>query len=223
MNKIKTVLSILMLVLSVHVFAQFTQPELPYAYNALEPYIDAQTMEIHYSKHHTGYVEKLNVAVEGSDYSKMDIDKLITSITDETPIGVRNNSGGVWNHTFFWESMAPNAGGEPSGEIGKAILAKWGTFDAFKVEFKKAALSQFGSGWAWLVINNGNLKVISTANQDNPLMPVCSVKGTPLLALDVWEHAYYLKYQNKRGDYIDNFWFVVNWPEVEKRYLQSLK
>jgi len=223
MNKIKTVLSILLLTLGVNVFAQFTQPELPYAYNALEPYIDAQTMEIHYSKHHAGYVKNLNAAAEGTDYAKMDIDKLVFSITNETPAGVRNNAGGVWNHTFFWASMAPNAGGEPAGEIGKAIVAKWGTFDAFKAEFKKAALGQFGSGWAWLVINNGNLEIVSTANQDNPLMPVCSVKGTPLLALDVWEHAYYLKYQNKRGDYIDNFWFVVNWPEVEKRYQQNLK
>ncbi len=221
MNKLKISLSSILLGLSFGVFAQFTQPALPYAYGDLEPYIDAQTMEIHYSKHHAGYVKKLNAAVEGTDYATMDIDQLIASVKKTTPAGVRNNAGGVWNHTFFWESMAPKAGGEPTGEVGKAILAQWESYEAFKAEFKKAALGQFGSGWAWLVLEKGSLKIVSTPNQDNPLMPASTVKGTPLLALDIWEHAYYLKYQNKRGDYIDNFWYVVNWPEVEKRYVQS--
>jgi Fe-Mn family superoxide dismutase len=219
----KTTLSLLFIALSIGVNAQFTQPALPYAYGDLEPYIDAATMEIHYSKHHSGYVKKLNAAVEGTEFAKMDIAKLITTIDDKTPSGIRNNGGGVWNHTFFWESMAPKAGGEPTGAVGKAILKKWGSLDAFKEAFKKAALGQFGSGWAWLVNINGSLEIISTPNQDNPLMPVCKTKGSPLLTLDIWEHAYYLKYQNKRGDYIDNFWYVVNWPEVEKRYQKSLK
>lgn len=214
----KHTLSLILIALSFSSFAQFTQPVLPYAYNALEPYIDASTMEIHYSKHHSGYVKKLNAAVADSKYAKMTIDQLIASIDENTPVGVRNNGGGVWNHTFFWESMAPKAGGTPEGTIGKAITDKWGSYENFKTAFKKAALGQFGSGWAWLVNTKDGLEIISTPNQDNPLMPAVKAKGTPLLALDVWEHAYYLKYQNKRGDYIDNWWYVVNWPMVEKRY-----
>jgi Fe-Mn family superoxide dismutase len=219
----KTIVSIYLIVLSMTSLAQFTQPELPYKYSDLEPYIDAATMEIHYSKHHAGYVANLNNAAKGTAFEKMSIDELITKIDGNTPAGVRNNAGGTWNHTFFWESMAPKAGGEPGGDLGKALIAQWGSLDAFKAEFKKAALGQFGSGWAWLVIKNGKLSIVSTPNQDNPLMPVASVSGTPLLGIDVWEHAYYLKYQNKRADYVDNFWSVVNWNKVEARFKSSSK
>lgn len=216
-------LSFTLLFAALQVFSQFTQPALPYGYGDLTPYIDAQTMEIHYSKHHSGYVKKLNAAVDNTEYAKMNIDDLIKNISDETPVGIRNNGGGVWNHIFFWNCMAPNAGGNPEGELAKAIDKKWGSFEAFKKAFKSAALGQFGSGWAWLVLHNGDLEIVSTPNQDNPLMPAVKVKGTPLLALDIWEHAYYLKYQNKRGDYIDNFWFIVNWPKVAQRYATYLK
>ncbi len=204
-------------------FAQFTQPALPYAYNALEPYIDAATMEIHYSKHHKAYVDNLNKAVVGTEYEKMTIDQLTGAITESTPAPIRNNGGGVWNHTFFWNCMAPNSGGNPTGALADAITTQWGDVAKFKEAFKKAALGQFGSGWAWLVVADKKLAIVATPNQDNPLMPVSSVKGTPVLAIDVWEHAYYLKYQNKRGDYVDQFWNVVDWKTVEKRYTEALK
>jgi Fe-Mn family superoxide dismutase len=216
----KTLLSIILVFLSLLGIAQYTQPVLPYTYSELEPYIDAATMEIHYGKHHKAYVDNLNKTVVGSGMEKMQLYDLIAKIDGETPVAIRNNAGGAWNHTFFWNCMAPKAGGEPTGEIGAAIIAKWGTYDAFKAEFKKAALGQFGSGWAWLVFTGGALEIVATPNQDNPLMAASAVKGTPLLCIDVWEHAYYLKYKNKRGDYIDNFWFVVNWPKVESRYLE---
>ncbi|MFA6402452.1 MAG: superoxide dismutase [Salinivirgaceae bacterium] len=220
----KTLLSFLLLAFGgVAAFAQFTQPALPYTYNALEPYIDAATMEIHYGKHHKAYIDNLNKAVAGTEYEKKTIDQLIASITENTPVTIRNNGGGVWNHTFFWNCMAPNAGGNPTGTLAGAINAQWGDMVKFKDAFKKAALGQFGSGWAWLVVADKKLAIVSTPNQDNPLMPVSSVKEIPILTLDVWEHAYYLKYQNKRGDYVDQFWNVVDWKTVEKRYEEALK
>lgn len=204
-------------------FAQLTQPALPYAYNALEPYIDAATMEIHYSRHHKTYYDNTNKAIVGTPFEKITLEQLIKSIDDQTPAAIRNNGGGSWNHDFFWSCMAPNAGGEPAGSLADAIKGQWGDFAAFKEAFKKAALGQFGSGWAWLVVANKQLQIVSTANQDNPLMPVSKVKGTPVLAIDVWEHAYYLKYQNKRADYVDQFWNVVDWKKAEGLYLEALK
>ncbi len=209
-------------IMSTATFAQITQPALPYAYNALEPYIDAATMEIHYSRHHAAYVTNLNNALPGSALEGKSLDQIIAATDASTPAAIRNNGGGTWNHTFFWNIMGPNAGGQPGGDLAKAIEAKWGSFDNFKAEFKKAALGQFGSGWAWLIVSNGQLAISATPNQDNPLMPVAAVKGQPVLGIDVWEHAYYLKYQNKRADYVDNFWGVVNWPAVEKLYKAAL-
>lgn len=203
--------------------AQFTQPPLPYAYNSLEPSIDAATMEIHYSKHHKAYVDNLNKGVVGTEYEKMSIEQLNSSVSESTPAVIRNNGGGNWNHTFFWNCMAPNAGGNPTGVLADAIIAQWVDFEQFKEAFKKAALSQFGSGWAWLIVADNKLAIVTTPNQDNPLMPVNTVKGTPILAIDVWEHAYYLKYQNKRAAYIDQFWNVVDWKTVESRYSDAIK
>ncbi|MCE1198777.1 MAG: superoxide dismutase [Marinilabiliales bacterium] len=199
-------------------FAQFSQEPLPYAFDALEPAIDKMTMEIHYGRHHKAYVDNLNKAVAGLPQEKLSLLDLQKSITPETPAAIRNNGGGVWNHTFFFNGMAPNAGGEPKGELGTAIVATWGSFDKFKEEFKKAALGRFGSGWVWLTVANGKLVIQSTPNQDNPLMSVSDVKGTPVLSLDVWEHAYYLKYQNKRADYTDAYWNVVNWDRANQLY-----
>ena len=203
--------------------AQFTQPPLPYAYNALEPSIDAATMEIHYSKHHKAYVDNLNKGVVGTEYEKMTIEQLNSSVSESTPAVIRNNGGGTWNHTFFWNCMAPNAGGNPTGVLADAIIAQWGDVEQFKEAFKKAALSQFGSGWAWLIVADNKLAIVTTPNQDNPLMLVSPAKGTPILAIDVWEHAYYLKYQNKRAAYIDQFWNVVDWKTVESRYSDAIK
>ncbi|MFP4556164.1 MAG: superoxide dismutase [Bacteroidales bacterium] len=197
----------------------FELPKLPYNYDALEPYIDAMTMEIHHSKHHGGYTTKLNSAIEGTPLAGKPIEEILKNISKH-PVGVRNNGGGYYNHNLFWENMSPNAGGKPSGELAKAIDRHFGSFDDFKEKFSQAAATRFGSGWAWLIERQGELVITSTPNQDNPLMDVAEVKGHPLLALDVWEHAYYLKYQNRRPDYIENFWNVVNWKEIEKRYEQ---
>lgn len=195
----------------------FELPKLPYAYDALEPHIDARTMEIHHTKHHAGYTANLNAAIAGTDLEKLSIKELLANHTEN--IAIRNNGGGYWNHKLFWEVMSPNGGGKPTGKLADAIDSAFGSFDKFKEEFAKAGATQFGSGWAWLcVTDKGTLAVSSTPNQDNPLMPVASCSGKPILALDVWEHAYYLNYQNKRPDYISAFWNVVNWDEVSKRF-----
>jgi superoxide dismutase, Fe-Mn family len=196
---------------------QFSQVTLPYAYDALEPHIDAQTMEIHYTKHHTAYIKNVNDTIAAENV-KFENEKDFFSNAGKLSPKLRNNGGGAWNHNFFWQVMKAN-GGNPSGKISEAINASFGSFDKFKEQFTQAAMTRFGSGWAWLVNENGKLKIGSTANQDNPLMELgaTDLKGTPLLALDVWEHAYYLKYQNKRNDYVANWWNVVNWDEVAKR------
>lgn len=199
----------------------FDLPKLPYAYNALEPYFDAQTMEIHYSKHHQGYTNNLNKAIEGTDLEGKSIEDLMKIAGSNT--AVRNNGGGFYNHALFWTILSPKGGGEPTGKLAEAIKSNFGSFEAFKEEFTKAAATRFGSGWAWLVVANGKLLVSSTPNQDNPLMDIAEVKGMPILGLDVWEHAYYLHYQNKRPDYITAFWHIVNWEEVSRRYTEATK
>ena len=209
----------------------FTVPDLPYAFDALEPTIDAKTMEIHHDKHHAGYVAKLNDAIKGhAGLESKSIEQLISNIDglpQEIHTAVRNNGGGHANHSLFWQIMGPNAGGKPSGALGKAIDGHLGGFDKFKDEFGKAAANRFGSGWAWLVVKkaDGQLAVTSTANQDNPLMGkiATDISGTPILGLDVWEHAYYLKYQNKRPDYISAWWNVVNWAKVGELYDKAMK
>lgn len=193
----------------------FTLAPLPYAADALEPYIDRQTMEIHHGKHHKAYVDNLNKAVAGTALAGMTLEQLMAGMSKH-PAAVRNNGGGHYNHTMFWKLMSPAGGGEPTGKIAELINRDLGGFNAFKEQFSSAALSRFGSGWAWLVIRDGKLEIGSTANQDNPLMDLSDFKGKPVLALDVWEHAYYLKYQNRRKDYIENFWKVVNWGEVNR-------
>ncbi|MFC4870547.1 superoxide dismutase [Negadavirga shengliensis] len=196
----------------------FELPKLPYDTNALEPHIDAKTMEIHHGKHHNAYVTNLNKAIEGSDLESKSIEEIMKNVSSASA-AVRNNGGGHYNHSLFWTVLSSNGGGEPSGELADAIKSKFGSFDKFKEEFNNAAATRFGSGWAWLSVNNGGeLQVSSTPNQDNPLMDVAETKGTPILGLDVWEHAYYLNYQNRRPDYIAAFWNVVNWDEVSKRY-----
>lgn len=196
----------------------FELPQLPYAHDALEPHIDAKTMEIHHGKHHAGYTTKLNGAIEGTDLEGQSIESILANISKHSG-AVRNNGGGFFNHSLFWSVMGPNAGGNPSGELGAAIDAAFGSFESFKDAFSNAAATRFGSGWAWLIVDaSGNLKVTSTPNQDNPLMDIADEKGTPILGLDVWEHAYYLKYQNRRPDYIEAFFNVVNWDEVSKRF-----
>lgn len=200
----------------------FTLPALPYASNALEPHIDARTMEIHHGKHHNAYVTNLNNAIAGSDAEKLSIEDICKNIS-KYPVAVRNNGGGHYNHSMFWTILGPNAGGKPSGAISDAINGAFGSFDEFKTQFAAAAAGRFGSGWAWLVVDSSKkMKITSTPNQDNPLMDVAETKGTPILGLDVWEHAYYLNYQNRRPDYIAAFWNVVNWDEVGKR-LSSAK
>ena len=193
----------------------FELPNLPYAHDALEPHIDARTMEIHHGKHHAGYTSKLNAAVEGTDLEGKDIETLLREHSDNS--AVRNNGGGFWNHTLFWNSMSPNGGGAPEGSLAEAIDRDFGSFENFKDEFSKAAATRFGSGWAWLCVNNGKLEVCSSANQDNPLMPGVGCVGHPILGLDVWEHAYYLNYQNRRPDYINAFFNVVDWGAVAAR------
>jgi Fe-Mn family superoxide dismutase len=199
----------------------FTLAPLPYAFNAMEPHIDAQTMEIHHGKHHQAYVTNLNKALDGTPFADKTIEEVIKNlgaIPDDKRTAVRNNGGGHWNHTFFWESLAPNAGGQPTGALAAGIDAAFGSFDAFKEKFANAGMTRFGSGWAWLLIKDGKLEISSTPNQDNPLMDVAEVKGTPILGVDVWEHAYYLKYQNRRADYLGAFWSVVNWTKVAERF-----
>lgn len=196
----------------------FTLDPLPYANNALEPHFDALTMEIHHDRHHQAYVTNLNAAVAGTELEGKTIEELLAGIS-KVPAPVRNNGGGHWNHSFFWKSLSASGGGEPTGELGKAITAKFGSFAAFKDEFKKAATGRFGSGWAWLIVKEGGeIAITSTPNQDNPLMDIAEVKGTPVIGLDVWEHAYYLKYQNKRPDYIDAYWNVVDWKAADALY-----
>lgn len=195
----------------------FTLPQLPYAHEALEPHIDAQTMQIHHGKHHQAYVDNLNKAVAGTEHENKSLEELVASAGAISP-AVRNNGGGHWNHSFFWQILAPNAGGQPTGALAEAINSTFGSFDAFKEKFNAAGTTRFGSGWAWLLVKDGKLEVSSTPNQDNPLMDVAEVKGTPILGVDVWEHAYYLKYQNRRPEYLAAFWNAVNWNKVNELY-----
>ena len=192
--------------------------KLPYDYTALEPHIDAKTMEIHHSKHHQGYVNNLNNAIKGTELENKSLEEILASVSGHSA-AVRNNGGGHYNHDLFWKVLAPNAGGEPSGDLADAINKAFGSFEDFKEKFAAAAATRFGSGWAWLIVNNdGELEVTSTPNQDNPLMDVADVQGTPILGVDVWEHAYYLNYQNRRPDYVSAFWNVVNWDAVAERF-----
>ena len=201
----------------------FTLDPLPYANNALEPHIDARTMEIHHDKHHAAYVNNLNAAVAGTENENKSLEELIANIS-KYPAAVRNSGGGHWNHTFFWQVMGPNGGGTPSGALAEAIDSQLGGFDKFKEDFAKAGATRFGSGWAWLSVGaDKKLVISSTPNQDNPLMDVAEVKGTPILGVDVWEHAYYLHYQNRRPDYLAAFFNVINWKKVEKRYEAAVK
>lgn len=201
----------------------FELPKLPYTFNALEPHIDARTMEIHHGKHHNAYVTNLNAAIAGTDAEKLSIEEICKNIS-KYPVAVRNNGGGHYNHTLFWNIMAPNAGGVPTNEVGKAIEAEFGSFDNFKTQFAAAGATRFGSGWAWLCVKEGKLAVCSTPNQDNPLMDLPDTcKGTPVLGMDVWEHAYYLHYQNRRPDYISAFFNVINWNKVNELYLAAKK
>ena len=196
----------------------FTLPLLTYGFDALEPNIDARTMEIHYGKHHQGYTNNLNGAIEGTDLEEKSIEAILKNL-DMNNAGVRNNGGGFYNHSLFWKVMSPNGGGQPTGEIANAINDSFGSFEAFKDLFSAAAKTRFGSGWAWLcVLEGGKLEVCSTPNQDNPLMPGIGCTGAPILGLDVWEHAYYLNYQNRRPDYVNAFFNVINWDEVSSRY-----
>ena len=199
----------------------FQLPKLPYAYDALEPHIDARTMEIHHSKHHNGYTTNLNNAIEGTDLESKSILEILENL-DMSNMAVRNNGGGFYNHDLFWKIMSPNGGGEPSGELATAINKEFGSFDGFKDAFSKAAATRFGSGWAWLCVHKGGeVKVCSTPNQDNPIMPEVGCGGFPILGLDVWEHAYYLHYQNRRPDYIGSFFNLINWEEVSKRFAEN--
>ncbi|HXT13551.1 MAG TPA: superoxide dismutase [Candidatus Angelobacter sp.] len=205
-------------------------PPLPFPNNALEPHIDATTMEIHHDRHHKAYVDNVNKAIAGNAaLESKSIDDLCKALSSSVPDAikgpVRNNGGGHWNHSFFWRILGPKAGGAPTGKLADDIKATFGSFDDFKAKFENAGATRFGSGWAWLVVNNGKLEVVSTANQDNPLMgkSISGAEGTPILGVDVWEHAYYLKYQNKRGDYLKAFWNVVNWNEVAKHYEAAKK
>ncbi|MDR7128541.1 Fe-Mn family superoxide dismutase [Algoriphagus sp. 4150] len=200
----------------------FELPSLPYATTALEPHIDAKTMEIHHGKHHNGYVTNLNNAIAGTDLESKSLGELLQLAGSNT--AVRNNGGGHYNHSLFWKIMSPNGGGAPTGDLANAINDKFGSFEAFKEVFDKAAATRFGSGWAWLILTAaGTLEVVSTANQDNPLMDVVEVKGTPIIGLDVWEHAYYLNYQNLRPSYIAAFWNVINWDQANANYAEALK
>lgn len=200
----------------------FTLPALPYAHDALEPHIDALTMQIHHGKHHQAYVDNLNKAIAGTPHENKSLEELVKAAGTISP-AVRNNGGGHWNHSFFWELLAPNAGGQPTGALADAINDVFGSFDSFKEKFNAAGATRFGSGWAWLIINNGTLQITSTPNQDNPLMDVAEVKGTPILGIDVWEHAYYLKYQNRRPEYMTNIWNVINWNKVAENFAKAAK
>ena len=195
----------------------FTLDPLPYAHDALEPHIDTQTMQIHHGKHHQAYVDNLNKAIAGTEHENKSLEELVKNAGKISP-AVRNNGGGHWNHSFFWESLDEKAGGPPAGDLAKAIHDAFGTFETFKEKFANAGMTRFGSGWAWLIVKDGKLEITSTPNQDNPLMDVAEVKGTPILGVDVWEHAYYLKYQNRRAEYLAAFWNVVDWKKVAERY-----
>jgi superoxide dismutase len=204
-------------------FAQFTQKALPYGYTALEPAIDARTMEIHFSKHHAGYVKNLNNAIVNSIAEKMSLNEIF-AITSRLPIAIRNNAGGHFNHELFWSVLTPEKNTKPSSDLEKAIVVNFGSFEAMKEQLNKAAAGRFGSGWAWMIVTpEGKLAITSTANQDNPLMDIAEVKGTPILGIDVWEHAYYLKYQNLRGDYLNALWSIFNWNEISNRYAAATK
>ena len=198
----------------------FELPQLPYAYDALEPHIDARTMEIHHSKHHNAYTTNLNAAIAGTDLEGKSIEEILKNL-DLTKAAVRNNGGGFYNHNLFWTVMSPDGGGLPTGDLAAAIDADFGSFDEFKTAFAKAGATQFGSGWAWLCVKDGKLEVCGTPNQDNTLMPGVGCGGTPILGMDVWEHAYYLNYQNRRPDYIEAFFNVINWDEVSRRYAEA--
>ena len=200
----------------------FTLPALPYAHDALEPHIDALTMQIHHGKHHQAYVDNLNKAIAGTPNENKSLEELVKAAGSISP-AVRNNGGGHWNHSFFWELLAPNAGGQPTGALADAINDVFGSFDSFKEKVATAGATRFGSGWAWLIINNGTLQITSTPNQDNPLMDVAEVKGTPLLGIDVWEHAYYLKYQNRRPEYMNAIWNAINWNKVAEHFAKAAK
>jgi Fe-Mn family superoxide dismutase len=200
----------------------FEIPKLSYEYTALEPHIDAKTMEIHHGKHHQAYVTNLNNAVKGTAAETMSLMEILGSISKLTP-AIRNNGGGHYNHSLFWTIMGPNAGGEPTGALNDAIVATFGSFTAFKEQFASAGATRFGSGWAWLIVHDNKLVITSTPNQDNPLMDIAEVKGTPILGLDVWEHAYYLHYQNRRPEYIGAFWNVVNWSKVSELFAEATK
>ncbi|HEX9514277.1 MAG TPA: superoxide dismutase [Puia sp.] len=200
----------------------FTLPALPYAFDALEPHIDTTTMQIHHGKHHQAYIDNLNKAIAGTPNEGKSLEELVQKAGSISPV-VRNNGGGHWNHSFFWEILAPKAGGAPSAKLADDIHTTFGSFDAFKEKLNAAGISRFGSGWAWLIVKDGKLEISSTPNQDNPLMDVAEVKGVPLLGVDVWEHAYYLKYQNRRAEYLGAFWNVVNWAKVAERYAAATK
>ncbi len=200
----------------------FELPQLPYAFDALEPHFDTLTMQIHHGKHHNAYVTNLNAAVSGTENESKSLEELMANIS-KLPVAIRNNGGGHYNHSLFWTILSPNGGGEPTGKVGEAIIATFGSYEKFKEEFSKAAATRFGSGWAWLLVVDGKLVVSSTPNQDNPLMDVAEVKGTPILGLDVWEHAYYLHYQNRRPDYISAFYNLINWDEVNRRFTEAVK
>lgn len=195
----------------------FTLPALPYAHDALEPHIDTLTMQIHHGKHHQAYVDNLNKAIAGTEHEKKTLEQLVAH-AGAIGAPVRNNGGGHWNHTFFWESLSPKGGGAPSGQLADAINATFGSFDEFKTKFAAGGVGRFGSGWVWLIKKDGKLEISSTPNQDNPLMDVAEVKGTPILGVDVWEHAYYLKYQNRRPDYLAAIWNVIDWTKVAQRF-----
>ncbi|MBK8192475.1 MAG: superoxide dismutase [Lewinellaceae bacterium] len=200
----------------------FTLPDLPYAFAALEPNVDARTMEIHHGKHHAAYVNNLNAALQGTENEGKSLEELMANISS-LPTAVRNNGGGHWNHSMFWEIMSPNGGGTPAGDLASKINSDFGNFDEFKKLFAQAAATRFGSGWAWLCVGeDNNLFITSTPNQDNPLMDLAEKKGQPILGLDVWEHAYYLHYQNRRPDYVAAWWNVVNWKEVSRRYQNAI-
>ncbi|HON19237.1 MAG TPA: superoxide dismutase [Salinivirgaceae bacterium] len=200
---------------------KFELPKLPYSYDALEPYIDSKTMEIHYTKHHGAYVNNLNNALAELQNVPDNMESLLGNIS-KYPVAVRNNGGGHYNHTLFWELLSPNSKKNPVGKLAEAITRDFGSFDAFREKFNNAALTRFGSGWAWLISQNGKLVIGSTPNQDNPLMDISELKGSPILGLDVWEHAYYLKYQNRRAEYIDAFWNIVHWEKANELYLATL-
>src|SRR5690606_25423160 len=197
----------------------FTLPELPYPANSLEPHIDETTMKIHHGKHHAGYTNNLNIAIKGTDLEGKTIEEILATIDADAPAAVRNNGGGHYNHSLFWKILSKDGGGQPTGDLANAINEAFGSFDEFKDAFSKAAATRFGSGWAWLCVHKGGkVSVCSTPNQDNPLMPVAECDGTPILGLDVWEHAYYLNYQNRRPDYISAFFEIINWDQVSKNY-----